>query len=74
MTKNIQHINTRISEYKKAFVNHPLYIQLNAIEDVQKIMEMHMYAVWDLMSLLKGLQIELTCTTVPREILLEKPK
>jgi hypothetical protein len=65
MNNNIQHINTQISEYKKAVVNHPLYIQLNTIEDVQKLMEIHVYAVWDFMSLLKGLQIELTCTTLP---------
>ena len=65
MNKNIQHINTQISEYKKAVVNHPLYSQLNTIEDVQKLMEIHVYAVWDFMSLLKGLQIELTCTTLP---------
>ena len=65
MNKNIQHINTHISEYKKAVVNHPLYNQLNTIEDVQKLMEIHVYAVWDFMSLLKGLQIELTCTTLP---------
>ena len=39
--------------------------QLNTIEDVQKLMEIHVYAVWDFMSLLKGLQIELTCTTLP---------
>ena len=65
MNKKIQHINTHISEYKKAVVNHPLYNQLNTIEDVQKLMEIHVYAVWDFMSLLKGLQIELTCTTLP---------
>ena len=65
MNNNIQHINTQISEYKKAVINHPLYHQLNTIEDVQKLMEIHVYAVWDFMSLLKGLQIELTCTTLP---------
>ena len=65
MNKNIQHINTQIAECKKDVVNHPLYNQLNTIEDVQKLMEIHVYAVWDFMSLLKGLQIELTCTTLP---------
>ncbi len=65
MNSNIQHINTQIAEYKKDVVNHPLYNQLNTIEDVQKLMEIHVYAVWDFMSLLKGLQIELTCTTLP---------
>ena len=65
MNKNIQHINNQIAEYKKDVVNHPLYNQLNTIEDVQKLMEIHVYAVWDFMSLLKGLQIELTCTNLP---------
>tara|TARA_B110000908_G_scaffold96313_1_gene113879 strand:+ start:1118 stop:1858 length:741 start_codon:yes stop_codon:yes gene_type:complete len=65
MNNNIQHINTQISEHKKAVINHPLYNQLNTIEDIQKLMEIHVYAVWDFMSLLKGLQIELTCTTLP---------
>ena len=65
MNKNIQHINTQIADYKKDVVNHPLYNQLNTIEDVQKLMEIHVYAVWDFMSLLKGLQIELTCTNLP---------
>jgi len=65
MNKNIQHINTQITEHKKAVVNHPLYSQLNTIQDIQKLMEVHVYAVWDFMSLLKGLQIELTCTTLP---------
>ena len=65
MNKNIQHINTQIAEHKRDIVNHPLYSQLNTIEDVQKLMEVHVYAVWDFMSLLKGLQIELTRTTLP---------
>jgi len=65
MNKNIQNINTQIAEHKRDVVNHPLYNQLNSIEDVQKLMEVHVYAVWDFMSLLKGLQIELTRTTLP---------
>ena len=65
MNKNIQKINSQISDYKLAIVNHPLYNQLKTVEDVQKLMEYHVYAVWDFMSLLKALQIELTCTTLP---------
>ena len=64
MNQNIQHINTQIAEHKRAVVNHPLYNQLNSIEDVQKLMEIHVYAVWDFMSLLKGLQIELTLSLI----------
>ena len=65
MNKNIKHIHSTIDSYKKAVVNHELYKELKTIEDVKKLMEIHVYAVWDFMSLLKGLQIELTCTTIP---------
>ena len=65
MNKNIQKINSQISDQKLAIVNHPLYTKLKTIEDVQKLMEYHVYAVWDFMSLLKALQIQLTCTVLP---------
>ena len=65
MNKNIQKINSQISEHKLAIVNHPLYNKLKTIEDVQKLMQYHVYAVWDFMSLLKALQIQLTCTVLP---------
>jgi len=65
MNPIILEVNKNIQSYKEEIVNHPLYNQLNTIEDVQKLMEIHVYAVWDFMSLLKGLQIELTCTTIP---------
>ena len=65
MNPKILEVNKNIQSYKEEIVNHPLYSQLNTIEDVQKLMEIHVYAVWDFMSLLKGLQIELTCTKIP---------
>jgi hypothetical protein len=61
MRKELEHIETRLFPLR----NHPLYTHLNGIEDVQTFMEMHVYAVWDFMSLLKALQNELTCTQVP---------
>ncbi len=65
MNPKILEVNKNIQPYKEEIVNHPLYSQLNTIDDVQKLMEIHVYAVWDFMSLLKGLQIELTCTKIP---------
>ena len=65
MNPKINQINSQIYKYKQDVVNHPLYTRLNTIEDVRKLMETHVFAVWDFMSLLKGLQIELTSTKVP---------
>ena len=65
MNPKILEVNKNIQTYKDEIVNHPLYSQLNTIDDIQKLMEFHVYAVWDFMSLLKGLQIELTCTKIP---------
>ena len=65
MNPKILEVNKNIQSYKEEIVSHPLYSQLNTIDDIQKLMEIHVYAVWDFMSLLKGLQIELTCIKIP---------
>ena len=65
MNPKILEINKKIQPYKKSVVHHPLYKNLNSIEDIATLMEHHVYAVWDFMSLLKSLQSILTCTTSP---------
>jgi len=42
-----------------------LYSNIESIKDLQVFTENHIYAVWDFMSLLKALQIRLTCTKTP---------
>jgi len=44
---------------------HPVYEKIKEIEDLQIFLEHHVYAVWDFMSLLKYLQVNLTCITIP---------
>lgn len=62
---NIQKVNELITEERNRLLNHTLYKKIEKIEDLQKFLEGHVYAVWDFMSLLKALQQKLTCTTTP---------
>lgn len=67
---HITAIEHRIAPLRRQILEHPLYASLNSIEDLQRFMEYHVFAVWDFMSLLKGLQIELTSVSkawVPTE-------
>ncbi|RZK62740.1 MAG: DUF3050 domain-containing protein [Hymenobacter sp.] len=46
-------------------VSHPMYRRIQSLRDLRTFMEYHVFAVWDFMSLLKALQRDLTCTTLP---------
>src|SRR6478609_146647 len=61
----IQNINQKIQPQKDILLNHPLYQQIQNLDHLRHFMEGHVYAVWDFMSLLKALQMRLTCTTTP---------
>lgn len=65
MNPKILKINSDIQQYKDEIVNHSLYRKLNSVKDIAILMEYHVYAVWDFMSLLKALQYNLTCTSSP---------
>ena len=65
MNPKINILNSNLTKYRKEIVNHALYKKLNSVEDIAVMMEYHVYAVWDFMSLLKALQSLLTCTTSP---------
>ena len=62
---NWDHIENRTTELRQQLLEHPVYARIHDIESVQQFMELHVYAVWDFMSLLKALQNECCCTTVP---------
>jgi hypothetical protein len=65
MNGQIKKIQQAIAPYKKELIDHPLYKELQTAEDLRIFMEHHIYAVWDFMSLLKYLQIQLTWTHIP---------
>ena len=57
--------NNNLGTLRRALLDHPLYTQVVSIADLRRFMEDHVFAVWDFMSLLKRLQQDMTCVTVP---------
>ena len=62
---DINYIENKIKPIRDKLLNLRLYSRISKIEDLQTFTENHIYAVWDFMSLLKALQINLTCTKTP---------
>lgn len=65
MNQQIEEINTAVESLRQQIINHKIYAAIKDIDDLKIFMQYHIFAVWDFMSLLKTLQNNLTCTTVP---------
>jgi pyrroloquinoline quinone (PQQ) biosynthesis protein C len=62
---SVAFIEARIAPLRARLTAHPLYAAIRTEAHLRLFMQSHVFAVWDFMSLLKALQIKLTCTTVP---------
>jgi hypothetical protein len=62
---SIEQIEAHIAPLRARLTSHPLYAAIRTPQHVRIFMESHVFAVWDFMSLLKALQMRLTCVHVP---------
>jgi hypothetical protein len=58
-------LQAELQPARQRMVSHPMYSRIQSLADLRTFMEYHVFAVWDFMSLLKALQRDLTCTTLP---------
>lgn len=61
----ITQLQKEIAPIREQLIAHDLYSSINTLADLHLFMQHHIFAVWDFMSLLKSLQQNLTCTTLP---------
>jgi len=57
----INYILEELDYLRAELINHSLYKEVKTTKDIQLFTEQHAFAVWDFMSLLKALQLHLTC-------------
>lgn len=58
-------LRSAIDPVRKEVLEHGVYHRLDTLEQVRVFQESHVFAVWDFMSLLKSLQLKLTCVGLP---------
>ncbi len=65
MNVHLEKIKKNIEPLRQKIINHKVYSIIKNVDDLKVFMQYHVFAVWDFMSLLKTLQNNLTCTSVP---------
>ena len=72
--RNRSHLNARIhleelcekiAPLREALLHHSIYTEVDSLDRLRQFMQMHVFAVWDFMSLVKRLQNEVTCRSLP---------
>jgi hypothetical protein len=63
--RRFEALRNKIAPLHDALLNHPLYAEVDSLSRLREFMQIHVFAVWDFMSLVKRLQRELTSTSLP---------
>jgi hypothetical protein len=63
--RRFEELRNRIAPLHDALLNHPIYAEVDSLSRLREFMQIHVFAVWDFMSLVKRLQRELTSSSLP---------
>ena len=60
-----EELRKEIAPLREALLHHPMYAEVNSLERLREFMQIHVFAVWDFMSLVKRLQAEVAGQRLP---------
>jgi Protein of unknown function (DUF3050) len=63
--QRFEQLRNTLAPLRHALLNHPIYGEVDSLNRLREFMQMHVFAVWDSMSLVKRLQNELTSNSLP---------
>ena len=64
-SKSLGQLKAGLEPVRERLMRSQVYLSVTDLESLRRLTEHHVFAVWDFMSLVKRLQAELTCTTLP---------
>jgi len=62
---HLEELREKIAPLREALLHHSIYTEVDSLDRLSQFMQMHVFAVWDFMSLVKRLQNEVTCRRLP---------
>lgn len=65
MKTRVLQLNEQLEAERSRLLSHPVYTRINDLEGLRVFSQIHVFAVWDFMSLLKSLQVSLTSVSLP---------
>jgi hypothetical protein len=63
--RSFEDLRKVVAPLREALLKHPIYTQVDSLDRLREFMQIHVFAVWDFMSLVKRLQREVTCNQLP---------
>jgi Protein of unknown function (DUF3050) len=62
---SFEELRKLVAPLRERLLTHPIYAEVNSLNRLREFMRIHVFAVWDFMSLVKRLQGELTVQDLP---------